>query len=101
MAERLDNVRLQDGRFFQVAPGSHEQEAPPEPTKIQQEALAALTASREGGYRRGLVVLATGLGKTWLAAFDAVQMGARRILFVAHREEILNQAGIGGGDSLT
>jgi len=27
------------------------------------------------------VILATGLGKTWLAAFDAVRMGARRILF--------------------
>ncbi|MEO6680498.1 MAG: hypothetical protein ABIO21_24450 [Pseudomonas sp.] len=24
MAERLDNQRLSDGRFFQVAPGSHE-----------------------------------------------------------------------------
>jgi superfamily II DNA or RNA helicase len=54
--------------------------------------LAALAASRQRGYRRGLVVLATGLGKTWLAAFDAVGMGARRILFVAHREEILTQA---------
>ncbi len=75
-----------------IAPGSHEMEAPPDPTKIQHEALAALTASREAGYRRGLVVLATGLGKTWLAAFDAVRMGARRILFVAHREEILGQA---------
>ena len=75
-----------------IAPGSHEQEAPPEPTPVQHEALAALAASREGGYRRGLVVLATGLGKTWLAAFDAVRMGARRILFVAHREEILGQA---------
>jgi superfamily II DNA or RNA helicase/HKD family nuclease/SOS-response transcriptional repressor LexA len=75
-----------------IAPGSHEQEAPPEPTRIQQEALEALVASRKSGYRRGLVVLATGLGKTWLAAFDAVRMGARRILFVAHREEILGQA---------
>ena len=75
-----------------VAPGSHEQEAPPEPTTVQNEALAALVASREAGYRRGLVVLATGLGKTWLAAFDAVRMGARRVLFVAHREEILGQA---------
>ena len=28
----------------------------------------------------------------WLAAFDVKQMGARRVLFVAHREEILNQA---------
>ncbi|MFN9503365.1 MAG: DUF3427 domain-containing protein [Rubrivivax sp.] len=75
-----------------MAPGSHEQETPPEPTTVQHDALAALAASREGGYRRGLVVLAPGLGKTWLAAFDAVRMGARRVLFVAHREEILGQA---------
>jgi superfamily II DNA or RNA helicase/SAM-dependent methyltransferase/SOS-response transcriptional repressor LexA len=75
-----------------IAPGSNDQEPPPEPTKVQYEALAAVAASRDSGYRRGLVVLATGLGKTWLAAFDAVRMGARRILFVAHREEILGQA---------
>jgi len=75
-----------------IAPDSHEHDAPPEPTPIQREALAALSASREAGYSRGLVVMATGLGKTWLAAFDAVRMGARRVLFVAHREEILAQA---------
>jgi superfamily II DNA or RNA helicase/SAM-dependent methyltransferase/SOS-response transcriptional repressor LexA len=88
--EDYEQRRLPPSRS--IAPGSHEQEAPPEPTNIQHEALAALEASRESGYRRGLVVLATGLGKTWLAAFDAVRMGARRILFVAHREEILGQA---------
>ena len=75
-----------------VAPGSEETEAPPNPTPVQIEALEALAKTRLEGYRRGLVVLATGLGKTWLAAFDAQQMGARRVLFVAHREEILNQA---------
>jgi len=75
-----------------VAPGSDELETPPDPTLIQRDALAALADTREAGYRRGLVVLATGLGKTWLAAFDAKQMGARRVLFVAHREEILKQA---------
>ena len=88
--EAYEQRRLPPSRS--IAPGSHEQEPPPEPTHIQQEALAALAASRQRGYRRGLVVLATGLGKTWLAAFDAVRMGARRILFVAHREEILAQA---------
>jgi superfamily II DNA or RNA helicase/SOS-response transcriptional repressor LexA len=36
--------------------------------------------------------MATGLGKTWLAAFDSQQVNAKRVLFVAHREEILNQA---------
>lgn len=75
-----------------VAPGSQEQEAPPEPNPIQVAALAALEATREEGFRRGLVVLATGMGKTWLAAFDASRLGARRVLFVAHREEILDQA---------
>lgn len=75
-----------------IAPGSEETEIPPNPTPIQTEALEALAKTRMDGYQRGLVVLATGLGKTWLAAFDAQQMGARRVLFVAHREEILNQA---------
>ena len=75
-----------------IAPGSDEIEIPPDPTPIQLAALEALADTREAGYRRGLVVLATGLGKTWLAAFDAKQMGARRVLFVAHREEILKQA---------
>jgi superfamily II DNA or RNA helicase/SAM-dependent methyltransferase len=75
-----------------IAPGSQETEPPPEPTPIQSQALAALDATRRDGYRRGLVVLATGLGKTWLAAFDAEHMSARRVLFVAHREEILGQA---------
>lgn len=76
-----------------VAPGSDDPE--PEaatPTQVQCEALAALAETREAGYRRGLVVMATGLGKTYLAGFDAHQMQARRVLFVAHREEILLQA---------
>jgi HKD family nuclease len=75
-----------------VAPGSLEQEPPPQPTTVQISALAALHEPRREGFRRGLVVLATGLGKTWLSAFDAEQVGARRVLFVAHREEILIQA---------
>ena len=65
---------------------------PPEPYDIQEEALRALEASRGAGKRRGLVVMATGLGKTWLAAFDVARMGVKRLLYVAHREEILLQA---------
>lgn len=75
-----------------VEAGSNESDPAPIPTSVQDDALQALVATREEGYTRGLVVLATGLGKTWLSAFDVVQMGARRVLFVAHREEILNQA---------
>ena len=62
----------------------------PKPHPIQAEAMTALDATRRKGYRAGLVVLATGLGKTFLAAFDS-QL-SKRVLFVAHREEILTQA---------
>ena len=64
----------------------------PLPNVVQTDALMALAQSRQQGFVRGLVVLATGLGKTWLAAFDARQMAARRLLFVAHRDEIIQQA---------
>ncbi|MEP6494796.1 MAG: DUF3427 domain-containing protein [bacterium] len=65
---------------------------PPEPHAVQREALAALDRTRADGTRAGLVVLATGLGKTWLSAFDSNRPEFARVLFVAHREEILAQA---------
>ena len=73
--------------FVAVAPPSE----PPTPTSVQAEALQALAASRAEGFAGALVVMATGLGKTWLAAFDATRPQFRRVLFVAHREEILLQ----------
>lgn len=60
------------------------------PHPIQKQALKALQQTRAKGNKSGLVVLATGLGKTWLSAFDSEQF--ERVLFIAHREEILNQA---------
>ena len=78
----------------QLFPDAEEDEQlpPPEPNAIQNEALNALKQTRFNGYRRGLVVMATGLGKTWLAAFDSLELKSKRVLFVAHREEILDQA---------
>jgi len=74
-------------------PGSDDPELPPpELNAVQLEALGALHNTREAGYQRGLVVMATGLGKTYLAAFDSEKVEAKRVLFVAHREEILLQA---------
>lgn len=61
-----------------------------EPRGAQIEALYELKKSRGEGYEKGLVVAATGIGKTYLAAFDSREY--ERILFVAHREEILKQA---------
>ncbi len=62
------------------------------PNHIQNEALELLKETREQGNERGLVVMATGTRKTWLSAFDSVAVNANRVLFVAHREEILLQA---------
>ena len=62
----------------------------PEPRFAQIEALANLQATLEEGYDRALVVMATGLGKTYLAGFFAQNF--ERVLFIAHREEILQQA---------
>jgi hypothetical protein len=67
-------------------------QAPVVPNEVQQAALRALEDTRAAGNHAGLVVLATGLGKTWLSAFDTSRPEFRRVLFVAHREEILNQA---------
>lgn len=61
-----------------------------EPRGAQIEALYALEKSREEGFDKGLVVLATGVGKTYLSAFDSIN--SKRILFVAHRQEIIRQA---------
>ena len=63
-----------------------------QPRGIQIEALYALENSRTEGAVKGLVQAATGVGKTYLAAFDSAKY--ERILFVAHREEILKQAAI-------
>lgn len=61
-----------------------------EPRGAQIEALCALENTRAEGAGRALVHAATGVGKTYLAAFDSKDY--ERVLFVAHREEILKQA---------
>ena len=61
-----------------------------EPRPVQVVALQELDRLRADGERRALVIAATGLGKTYLAAFDSLPFA--RVLFVAHREELLRQA---------
>lgn len=61
-----------------------------EPKGAQIEALYELENSRKEDFDKGLVVAATGVGKTYLAAFDSIK--AKRVLFVEYRKEIINQA---------
>lgn len=63
-----------------------------QPRGVQIEALYALEDSRADGAVKGLVQAATGVGKTYLAAFDSAAY--EKVLFVAHREEILKQAAV-------
>ena len=68
-----------------------------QPKTYQQEMLEQLTTERAHGRSRNLLVAATGTGKTVVAAFDyrntcRTEGGRPRLLFVAHREEILRQA---------
>ena len=67
------------------------------PFDYQQEILERLQVEREvRGHWRNLVVAATGTGKTVMAASDykafAEGRDRARLLFVAHREEILRQS---------
>ncbi len=69
------------------------------PYPFQQEILDKLSAERKvRGYYRNLVVAATGTGKTVISAFDYKRFcnenpgKPNRLLFVAHREEILKQS---------
>ena len=68
-----------------------------QPKTYQQEMLEQLITERGHGRNRNLLVAATGTGKTVVAAFDyrntcRLEGGRPRLLFVAHREEILRQA---------
>ena len=60
------------------------------PRGAQIEALSELKKLREDGMDKGIVVASTGIGKTYLAAFDSLDFN--KVLFIAHREEILKQA---------
>ncbi|MGE0592349.1 MAG: DUF3427 domain-containing protein [Vicinamibacterales bacterium] len=96
---------VSDGARFDraVAPEhGYSLDAPPlfldvEPWPHQREMLEKLAVERDRHHRfRNLVVAATGTGKTIVAALDYKrlrdQYGDLRLLFVAHRQEILKQS---------
>jgi superfamily II DNA or RNA helicase/HKD family nuclease len=66
------------------------------PEPFQERLLEQIALSRERGHHRNLLVSATGTGKTVMAAIDYARltgtMPRARLLFVAHREEILTQS---------
>ncbi len=60
----------------------------------QKAIIEKLTAERDQGIKRNLVVAATGTGKTVISAFDYKYISEKsrkdcKLLYIAHREEIL------------
>lgn len=94
--ERLARA-LKSERYLDTETGAYFLDVTP--YAYQQEILDKLEAERAvRGYTRNLVVAATGTGKTVISAFDYQRFCKQypaspcRLLFVAHREEILKQS---------
>jgi len=62
-----------------------------EPNYLQKTVLESLDYYRSKGWKKGIVILPTGTGKTFLSAFDSLNAPGR-ILFIVHRLAILMQA---------
>lgn len=76
----------------QIAPPQPQLSRSVSPNAMQVEALEALRQLRQAGKGKGLVISATGTGKTILSALDVRRFQPKRMLFVVHREQILDRA---------
>lgn len=62
------------------------------PNLMQEDALKGLQNVRDEGENKALVISATGTGKTYLSALDVKQVNPEKVLFIVHREQILNKS---------
>ncbi|MFD4328276.1 DEAD/DEAH box helicase [Nocardioides sp. NPDC058538] len=61
------------------------------PNQMQQIALESIASVRAAGNDKAIVISATGTGKTILSALDVRAVDPVRLLFVVHREQILDR----------
>ncbi len=62
------------------------------PNQMQESALQSIQSVRAEGKNKALVISATGTGKTYLSAFDVRRFAPKKMLFIVHREQILQKA---------
>lgn len=62
------------------------------PNYMQRKALKELNRNRAIGINKSLIISATGSGKTYLAAFDALNFAPNRLLYVVHEGSILRKS---------
>ena len=77
---------------IKVANSSQKNTSDIRPNSMQTEALENLKNLRFSGEEKALIISATGTGKTYLAALDAKQFNAKKVLFVVHRATIAKNA---------
>lgn len=63
-----------------------------EPNTMQAAFVERFIALRASGATRGLLISATGTGKTYASAFALRNMNPRRALFLVHREQVLRKS---------
>jgi superfamily II DNA or RNA helicase len=84
--------RTQNHKTGITKPAGLEQTEVITPNEMQLAALQAISTVREANKDRALIISATGTGKTILSALDVRAVNPKRMLFIAHREQILDRA---------
>ncbi len=62
------------------------------PNYMQKKALKELNRYRATGVNRALTIASAGSGKTYLAAFDALNFNPKRLLYIVHEGSILKKS---------
>lgn len=62
------------------------------PNKMQNATILSLNEIRSRGESKSILIAATGTGKTYLAAFDVLQVQPKKVLYIVNRETILRKA---------
>ncbi|MDD4156402.1 MAG: DEAD/DEAH box helicase [Candidatus Cloacimonetes bacterium] len=62
------------------------------PNPMQEKALKNIQELRDKNEGKGLLISATGTGKTYLSVFDVQKFNPKKMLFVVHREQIAKKA---------
>ncbi|WP_069591988.1 DUF3427 domain-containing protein [Methanosphaera sp. WGK6] len=81
-----ENLEIQMKSWIKPAPPKFK------PNNMQKQFIINLKKIIEKGHKRGLLISATGTGKTFASAFGLKSINPKRILFLVHREQIAKQA---------
>ena len=88
--ERYSNTKFLKGVLNSLSQKAQYQVL--KPNLMQEAVIKHLQDSYNRGDQRGLLISATGTGKTYASAFAIQSVKPKRVLFLVHREQIAKQA---------